>query len=74
MWGTLICMIILYIIGFLLGRKYEKDRILEGVYGVLSQINKTNFEVDSVTYYYSKDAYDAELKKLKELGEEYYEE
>lgn len=73
MWLTIIGAIILYIIGFLLGRKYEKDAIMDGVYGVLSQINKSDMVVDSVTYYYTKEAYDEEIKRLKELGEEYYE-
>lgn len=73
MWLTIIGAMILYIIGFLLGRKYEKDSIMDGVYGVLSQINKNDMVVDSVTYYYTKEAYDEEIKRLKELGEEYYE-
>lgn len=73
MWWTIIGAIILYFVGFLLGRKYEKDSILEDVYGVLSQINKNDMTVDSVTYYYTKEAYDAEVKRIKELGEEYYE-
>lgn len=72
MW-IIICGIVLYTIGFLLGRKYEKDSIMDGVYGVLSQINKNDMVVDSVTYYYTKEAYDEEIKRLKELGEEYYE-
>lgn len=73
MWWTIIGAIILYFVGFLLGRKYEKDSILEDVYGVLSQINKNDMTVDSVTYYYTKEAYDTEVKRIKELGEEYYE-
>ena len=73
MWLILAGAILLYIIGFLLGRKYEKDNILDGVYGVLSQVNKNDLQIDSVTYYYTKEAYDEEIKRLKELGEEYYE-
>ena len=69
---TLIGAIVLYIVGFFLGRKYEKDAILDGVYGVLSQINKTDFQVDSVTYYYTKEAYDEKVKELRESGEDYY--
>lgn len=69
----IIGVVVLYIIGFFLGRKYERDAIMDGVYGVLSQINKNDMIVDSVTYYYTKEAYDEEIKKLKELGEEYYE-
>lgn len=72
MW-IIICGIVLYTIGFLLGRKYEKDAIMDGVYGVLSQINKSNMLVDSVTYYYNKEVYDQKIKELKELGEDYYE-
>lgn len=70
---TLIIMIVMYIVGFLLGRKYEKDSIMNGVYGVLSQINQSDMVVDSVTYYYTKEAYDEKIKEIKELGEEYYE-
>lgn len=73
MWWTIIGAIILYIVGFMLGRKYEKDAIMDGVYGVLSQINKSDMAVDSVTYYYSKEAYDTEIERIKELGEDYYE-
>ena len=73
MWLTLAGAILLYIIGFLLGRKYEKDSILDGVYGVLSQVNKNDLQIDSVTYFYTQEAYDAEVKRIKELGEEYYE-
>ena len=69
----IIGVVVLYIIGFFLGRKYERDAIMDGVYGVLSQINKNDMIVDSVTYYYTKEAYDEEIKRLKELGEEYYE-
>lgn len=67
---TLIGAIALYIIGFLLGRKYEKDTILDGVHGVLSQINKDDLQVDSVTYYYSKEAYDIAVKTIKEFDKD----
>ena len=63
----IIGVVVLYIIGFFLGRKYERDAIMDGVYGVLSQINKNDMIVDSVTYYYTKEAYDEEIKRLKEL-------
>jgi hypothetical protein len=56
-----------------MGRKYEKDAMVDGVYGVLSQVNKTDLQVDSVTYYYTKEAYDAEVERIKNLGEDYYE-
>lgn len=70
---TLIGAIALYVVGFFLGRKYEKDLMLDGVYGVLSQVNKEDLQVDSITYYYTKEAYDEKIKELKELGEDYYE-
>ena len=70
---TLIGALALYIIGFLLGRKYERDAILDGVYGVLSQVDKEDLQVDSVTYYYSKEAYEKEVQRLKDLGEDYIE-
>ena len=69
---TLIGAIILYIIGFALGRKYEKDKILDGTVGVLAEVDKTSNLIDSVTYYYSKEAYDDKIKQLKENGEDYY--
>ena len=70
---TLAGAIILYIIGFFLGRKYEKDYIVDGVVGVLAEVNKESDEVESVTYYYSKTRYDAAIAELKENGEDYYE-
>ena len=69
----IIGVVVLYIIGFFLGRKYERDAIMDGVYGVLSQINKDDLQVDSVTYYYTKEAYDEKIKELRESGEDYYE-
>ena len=67
---TLIIMVVIYIIGFFLGRKYERDVVMDGVYGVLSQVDASNSQVDSITYYYTKASYDAEVKRIKELGEE----
>lgn len=72
MW-LIIVGILMYTIGFFLGRKYERDSVLEETVGVLAQINKHTLNVESVTYYYSKEAYDKQLKQLKENGEEYYE-
>jgi hypothetical protein len=69
----IIGVVVLYIIGFFLGRKYERNAIMDGVYGVLSQINKDDLQVDSVTYYYTKKAYDEKIKELRESGEDYYE-
>lgn len=68
MWLTLCGAIALYIIGFLFGRHYEKDYIMEGVYGVMSKMDKDTMEIASVTYYYSEEAYNAEVKELKEKG------
>ena len=70
MWITIIGAFLLYIIGFFLGRKYEKDSFLENVYGVMSQINKSSMAIESVTYYYTKEAYQDHMRKLKEIGEE----
>jgi hypothetical protein len=70
---TIIGVLVIYGIGFFLGKKYEKDKMLDGVYGVLSTINKTDLVVDSVTYYYNKEAYDKKVAELKECGEDYYE-
>ena len=67
---VIIASLILYIVGFLLGRKYEKDAILDGVYGVLSQVNSSNSQVDYVTYYYTKEAYDIAVKAVKELDKD----
>lgn len=74
MWFIIIGVGILYTVGFFLGRKYERDKVLDGVYAVLSEVNKYDMMVDSVTYYYSKEAYDEKIKELKEKGEEYYDE
>jgi hypothetical protein len=67
------CLIAVYFVGFLLGKKYEKDKILDGVYGVLSTIDKTDLSVSSVTYYYNKEDYDQKIAELKKDGEDYYE-
>lgn len=72
MWITFIGAIILYIVGFFLGRQYEQDSILDKTVGVMAQINKTNNEVESITYFYSKTAYDTKIQELKDNGEEYY--
>lgn len=72
-WLMIIGAIALYIIGFLLGRKYERDSVLDGTVGVLAEFNKYNHQVESVTYYYSLEAYEGKIKQLKEDGEEYYE-
>lgn len=74
MWTNLIVALTLYIIGFLLGRKWEKDKIMDGVYGVVSQVNKNDLMVDSVTYYYNKEAYDKVVEEFKQNGEEFLEE
>ena len=73
MWLTVVGAMLSYIIGFLLGRKYEKDNILDGVYGVLSKVNKNDLQIDSITYFYTQEAYDEAIKRIKETGEEYYE-
>ena len=70
---TLAGAVLLYIIGFFLGRKYEKDEMMDEVVGVLAEINKTTNQVETVTYYYSEKAYNDKIKYLKEVGEEYYE-
>ena len=74
MWGTVIAFLVVYIIGFFLGRKYEKDSVVDGVIGVLAEIDKHSQAVESVTYYYSEDAYQNKVKELKETGADYYEE
>ena len=74
MWITICGASLIYILGFLLGKKYEKDKMLDGVFAVLSEVNKNDMMVDSVTYYYSEEAYEAKIKELKEKGEEYYDE
>lgn len=74
MWFTICGAVALYILGFFLGRKYEKDKILDGVCAVVSEVNKHDMMVDSVTYYYNEEAYDAKIKELKENGKEYYDE
>ena len=71
-WLTLAGAVTLYIVGFLLGRKYERDSILDETVGVMAQINKTNDEVESVTYFYSQTAYNTKIQELKDNGEEYY--
>ena len=68
---TLIIAIVLYIIGFFLGRKYESDDFMRRVYGVTYEFDKYKGTVDSVTYYYSQQAYDNKVKILKEQGEDY---
>ena len=69
-WLILCGTIASYFIGFLVGRHYEKDYIMEGVYGVMSKIDKNTMEIASVTYYYSEDAYNAEVQELKEKGQD----
>lgn len=73
MWITIIGAILLYVIGFFLGIKYERDSVLDDTVGVLAEINKYNHEVEAVTYYYSEEAYNKKIQQLKEDGEEYYE-
>ena len=73
MWKVLLISIAMYVAGILIGRKLEKDKVINGVVGVLAEINKNNSEIESVTYYYSEQAYDDKVKELKENGEEYYE-
>lgn len=68
---TLIIAIVLYIIGFFLGRKYESDDFMRHVYGVTYEFDKHKGTVDSVTYYYNQQAYDNKVKILKEQGEDY---
>lgn len=67
---TLCGAVLLYVIGFLFGRQYERDCIMEGVYGVMSKMDKNTFRIDSVTYYYSESAYNTEIQKLKEEGKD----
>jgi hypothetical protein len=74
MWIILIVLVGIYLLGFFLGKKCERDAIMDETVGVLAEINKHNNEVETVTYYYSQEAYDAKIKQLKEDGEEYYEE
>lgn len=72
-WKLFILVYAVYLLGFFLGKKHERNKILDGTVGVLAQVNKNDLSVDSVTYYYSEDAYDSKIKELKESGEEYYE-
>ena len=74
MWGTVISLLVVYILGFFLGRKFEKDSVVDGVIGVLAEIDKNSQNVESVTYYYSEEAYQNKVKELKETGADYYEE
>ena len=72
-WFAFMITVAMYFVGFYLGRKYEQAAILEGSVGVMTEVDKSNFEVASVTYFYSQELYDAKLKELKDIGEEYYE-
>jgi hypothetical protein len=69
----LIGVFIVYFIGFFIGRKYEKHKTTEGVIGVMAQINENNEKVESVTYFYSEDAYQEQVEELKNKGAKYYE-
>ena len=57
-----------FVVGFWLGRDYEKNSMLEGVVGVTSHINQYNDAVEIVSYYYSEEAYNEEVRRLKEQG------
>lgn len=70
---TLIIAIALYVIGFFLGRKYEKDDFMSYVYGVTYEFDKRRNSIDSITYYYNEQAYNDKIKSLKEQGEDYNE-
>ena len=72
-WFSFIFIMIMYFLGFYLGRKYEQAAILEGTVGVLAEVDKNTLEVECVTYYYSQELYDTKVKELKDVGEDYYE-
>lgn len=63
----------MYILGFFLGRKYERDELYDSSVGVLVKFDKTSDEIDSITFYYSQEVYDDTIKQLKDSGDEYYE-
>ena len=63
----------LYITGLLIGRKLEKNKICNGLVGYVAEVNESNKQLESVTYYYSEDAYNQKLKELKENGVDYHE-
>ena len=68
----LVCggLIAVYFVGFFIGRKYERDTIFDRVEAVLAEIDAENDNVSSVTYYYSKDAYQSKIDELKQLESE----
>ena len=73
MWTMIFFIAVAYFIGFFLGRKYEKDILIKSAYGILETVSKDSLQIESLTYYYTKEAYNDAIKNLKEMGEDYYE-
>lgn len=57
---------IIFIVAFWLGKDCEKHSLIDDSVGVMAHLNKYTDEVEKVIYYYSIEAYDEDLIKLKE--------
>jgi hypothetical protein len=59
---------ITFIVAFLLGRDYEKHEFLDETVGVMVHYNKDTDDIEKVIYYYSNQAYDEDMRSIKEEG------
>lgn len=65
---TLIIAIAVYFIGFWIGKIYERSQIYQDSIGVMVKTNKETRDIESITLYYTHEAYEDDIARLKEEG------
>ena len=65
---TLIIAIAVYFIGFWIGKVYERSRFYEDSVGMILRTNKETHDIESITYYYTDEAYEDDVAQLREKG------
>lgn len=65
---TLIIAIAVYFIGFWIGKIYERSQIYQDSIGVMVKTNKETRDIESITFYYTHEAYEDDIARLKEEG------
>lgn len=73
LWKVLVIALVMYVVGVIVGRRWEKHHMLSGVVGYILAVDKNSGDLESVTYYFIQEAYDKKLKDSKEHGGEYRE-
>ena len=69
---TVLVIATVYFIGVWIGKSYERSRIYGGSIGVILRTNKETRNVESITFYYTDEAYEDDVAQLREKGVPFY--